>query len=97
MLIGAIAARYLKAFTIANPLWFYIHSICQAAASVVGVAGFVTGIKLGSDSTGVTHTSHRNMGITLFILGILQVHSIFSFIHLLTINKKPTSIVHLLH
>ena len=89
--------RYLKALTIANPLWFYIHSICQATAFVVGIAGFVTGIKLGSDSIRNTHTSHRNMGITLFILGILEVHSIFSFIHLLKINKKPTTIVHILH
>ncbi|PWA43515.1 cytochrome b561 and DOMON domain-containing protein [Artemisia annua] len=56
----------------------------QQPAFAVGVAGFVTGIKLGSDSTGITYTSHRNMGITLFILGIIQVLAFF-------LRPKPDS------
>ncbi|CAH1418449.1 unnamed protein product [Lactuca virosa] len=50
MPMGAMAARYLKVFKSANPAWFYIHVTCQASAYVVGVAGWVTGLKLGSDS-----------------------------------------------
>ncbi|GJY94826.1 cytochrome b561 and DOMON domain-containing protein-like protein [Tanacetum coccineum] len=77
MPIGAIAARYLKAFNIANPLWFYIHAVCQTGAFAVGIAGFVTGVMLGSDSTGITHTSHRYIGITLVTLGTVQVLALF--------------------
>ncbi|KAG6419654.1 hypothetical protein SASPL_121876 [Salvia splendens] len=76
MPMGAMAARYLKVFKSANPAWFYIHVTCQASAYIVGVAGWGTGIKLGSDSVGVQHNVHRNIGITLFALGTLQVFAL---------------------
>ncbi|KAL1560972.1 cytochrome b561 and DOMON domain-containing protein-like protein [Salvia divinorum] len=76
MPMGAMAARYLKVFKSANPAWFYIHVTCQASAYIVGVAGWGTGIKLGSDSIGVEHNVHRNIGITLFALGTLQVFAL---------------------
>ncbi|KAL1548233.1 hypothetical protein AAHA92_16493 [Salvia divinorum] len=56
-----------------NPVWFYIHASCQTSAYIVGVAGWGTGIKLGSDSAGVEKTAHRCIGITFFVLGTLQV------------------------
>ncbi|KAG6431344.1 hypothetical protein SASPL_109423 [Salvia splendens] len=52
----------------ANTLWFYIHFSCQMSAYIVGVAGWATGIKLGSDSPGV----ERRLFV-LFVLGTLQV------------------------
>ncbi|KAI3465521.1 hypothetical protein Pfo_022184 [Paulownia fortunei] len=73
---GAMAARYLKVFKAANPAWFYLHVTCQASAYIVGVAGWGTGLKLGSDSPGVEQTTHRNIGITLFVLGTLQVFAL---------------------
>ena len=73
MPIGAIIARYLKVFKSADPAWFYLHVACQSSAYIVGVAGWATGLKLGSDSSGIEHTTHRNIGITLFCLGTLQV------------------------
>ncbi|KAH6781026.1 Auxin-responsive family protein [Perilla frutescens var. hirtella] len=76
MPVGAMAARYLKVFKSANPAWFYIHVTCQTSAYIVGVAGWGTGMKLGSDSAGVEHTTHRNIGITLFALGTLQVFAL---------------------
>lgn len=76
MPMGAMTARYLKVFKVANPAWFYIHAACQTSAYGVGVAGWATGLKLGSDSAGVTHTSHRNIGIILFSLGTLQVFAL---------------------
>ncbi|KAI3803600.1 hypothetical protein L1987_31756 [Smallanthus sonchifolius] len=72
MPMGAMAARYLKVFKAANPAWFYIHVTCQASAYVIGVAGWGTGLKLGSDSTGIKYNTHRNIGIALFTLGTLQ-------------------------
>ncbi|KAK4372941.1 hypothetical protein RND71_008325 [Anisodus tanguticus] len=76
MPMGAIFARYLKTFKSANPAWFYLHAACQTAAYAVGVAGWGTGLKLGSDSAGITYTTHRNIGITLFCLGTLQVFAL---------------------
>lgn len=76
MPIGAIIARYLKVFKSADPAWFYLHVACQSSAYIVGVAGWGTGLKLGSDSPGVTYTAHRNIGITLFCFGTLQVFAL---------------------
>ncbi|XP_076884290.1 cytochrome b561 and DOMON domain-containing protein At4g17280-like [Bidens hawaiensis] len=73
MPIGAMSARYLKVFNVANPAWFYIHAATQTSAYVVGVAGWATGLKLGSESTGVKYNAHRNIGIILFAFGTLQV------------------------
>ncbi|KAL7142846.1 hypothetical protein ABFS83_08G151900 [Erythranthe nasuta] len=74
--IGAMLARYLRIFEIANPMWFYLHVACQLSGYVVGVAGWATGIKLGSESPGIVHTTHRNIGITIFALATLQVLSL---------------------
>jgi hypothetical protein len=73
MPLGAVIARYLKVFKSADPAWFYLHVTCQTAAYIVGVAGWGTGLKLGSDSVGVTYSTHRALGISLFVLGTLQV------------------------
>lgn len=76
MPIGAMAARYLKVFKAANPAWFYIHVGCQTSAYIVGVAGWATGLKLGSESVGIRYNTHRNIGITLFALATLQVFAL---------------------
>lgn len=72
--IGVIIARYLRVFPSADPTWFYIHVSFQVSAYAIGVAGWGTGLKLGSESKGVTHSSHRNIGIALFTLATLQVN-----------------------
>ncbi|XP_041005360.1 cytochrome b561 and DOMON domain-containing protein At5g47530-like [Juglans microcarpa x Juglans regia] len=76
MPMGAVIARYLKVFKSADPAWFYLHVACQTSAYIVGVAGFATGIKLGSDSTAITYDTHRNIGIVLFCMGTLQVFAL---------------------
>ncbi|XWS75847.1 hypothetical protein CRYUN_Cryun01aG0127100 [Craigia yunnanensis] len=76
MPLGAITARYMRVFKSADPAWFYLHVACQSSAYIVGVAGWATGIKLGSDSPGVTHNPHRNIGIVVFCLGTLQVFAL---------------------
>ncbi|CAN1288788.1 Cytochrome b561 and DOMON domain-containing protein At5g47530 [Linum perenne] len=74
--LGAIIARYMKVFKAANPAWFYLHVACQLSAYIVGVAGWGTGLKLGSDSVGVEYNKHRNIGITLFCFGTLQMFAL---------------------
>ncbi|XP_050213131.1 cytochrome b561 and DOMON domain-containing protein At4g17280 [Mercurialis annua] len=76
MPVGALVARYLKVFKSAHPAWFYIHVGCQFIAYTVGVAGWGTGLKLGSESSSVQYNPHRTIGIILFILGTLQVFAL---------------------
>lgn len=75
--IGASIARHLKVFKSADPAWFYLHVTCQTSAYIVGVVGWGTGLKLGSDSVGIKYNTHRNIGIALFCLGTLQVLHMF--------------------
>lgn len=76
MPLGALIARYLKVFKSADPAWFYLHIACQTSAYAIGVAGWATGLKLGSESSSVVYDTHRNIGITLFCIGTLQVFAL---------------------
>ncbi|PWA66667.1 Cytochrome b561 [Artemisia annua] len=70
--VGIMIARYLRTWTSADPAWFYLHGFLQISAYTIGVAGWATGLKLGSESKGVMYTGHRNIGIALFCLATLQ-------------------------
>ncbi|CAK8541459.1 unnamed protein product [Lathyrus sativus] len=74
---GVIMARYVKTFPSADPAWFYLHVGCQLSAYVLGLAGWATGMKLGSESEGITFSVHRNIGITVFCLATIQVLALF--------------------
>ncbi|KAJ0971897.1 hypothetical protein J5N97_019856 [Dioscorea zingiberensis] len=74
---GGVIARFFKAFRPADGTWFYVHVSTQLIGYSVGVAGWGTGLKLGSMSKGVKHTTHRNIGIALFSLATLQVLALF--------------------
>ncbi|KAK8575488.1 hypothetical protein V6N13_033273 [Hibiscus sabdariffa] len=76
MPLGAIIARYLKVFKSADPAWFYLHTSCQLSAYVVGVVGWGTGLKLGSESPGIQYSAHRTIGIILLCLGTSQVFAL---------------------
>ncbi|KAF7840540.1 cytochrome b561 and DOMON domain-containing protein [Senna tora] len=76
MPIGVIISRYMKVFKSADPAWFYLHLTCQCSAYVLGVAGWGTGLKLGSDSVGIEYTTHRTLGIILFCFATLQVFAL---------------------
>ncbi|KAE8701376.1 Cytochrome b561 and DOMON domain-containing protein [Hibiscus syriacus] len=75
--LGAIIARYIRTFESADPAWFYLHVFCQVSAYAIGVAGWGTGLKLGSESPGITYSSHRNIGIALFALATVQIFALF--------------------
>ncbi|KAG1342219.1 Cytochrome b561 and DOMON domain-containing protein [Cocos nucifera] len=76
MPLGAIIARYLRVFKSADPAWFYLHVACQCSAYIIGVSGWGLGLKLGSESKGITYHSHRVIGIALFCLATLQVFAL---------------------
>ncbi|PIA36449.1 hypothetical protein AQUCO_03400374v1 [Aquilegia coerulea] len=71
--LGIIIARYMKVFQSLDPAWFHLHRFCQSLAFVIGVAGWVTGMILGSQSQGIRHAAHGNIGIVLFSFATLQV------------------------
>lgn len=73
LLLGVITARYLRHFESLDPAWFYIHISLQLAGYALGATGWAIGIKLGKLSPGTVHDFHRNLGITIFALGSLQI------------------------
>ncbi|EPS61357.1 hypothetical protein M569_13438, partial [Genlisea aurea] len=75
--IGIFFPRYLKTFPSADPSWFYLHVACQVSAYAIGVAGWATGMKLGSHSKTITYPLHRSLGIALFSIATLQVFALF--------------------
>ncbi|KHG21176.1 Putative ferric-chelate reductase 1 [Gossypium arboreum] len=70
-------ARYIRAFESADPAWFYLHMLCQISGYAIGVAGWGTGLKLGTESPGIMYSSHRNIGIALFVLATVQIFALF--------------------
>lgn len=75
--LGAMIARYVRTFESADPAWFYLHAFCQVSGYAIGVAGWGTGLKLGSESSGITYSTHRNIGIALFVLATVQIFALF--------------------
>ncbi|GAU26168.1 hypothetical protein TSUD_353900 [Trifolium subterraneum] len=71
-LVSKFSLMFREVIKSSDPAWFYLHVTCQTAAYRVGVAGWGTGLKFGSDSAGVTYSTHRAFRITLFYLGTLQ-------------------------
>ncbi|GAB4830321.1 hypothetical protein Ancab_019959 [Ancistrocladus abbreviatus] len=52
------------------------HILCQISAYAM-VAGWATGLKLGSQPKGIVYAGHRNIGITLFWLATVQIIALF--------------------
>lgn len=74
--VGVMIARYVKVFQAMDPAWFYLHITCQCSGYILGVDGWGLGLKLGSESKGITQHGHRNIGIALFVCATLQVFAL---------------------
>ncbi|CAM0957310.1 unnamed protein product [Alopecurus aequalis] len=71
--LGAIVARYLRH---KDPLWYYLHVLLQLLGYIIGLAGAVAGIALYNR----LHSNfiiHRGLGISVLVLGSLQVIAFF--------------------
>lgn len=75
--IGAMVARYMKQW---DPIWFYSHTAIQSLGYILGVAGIITGLVL-SNRVSANVDKHKAIGITILVLGTLQV-SPFSILKL---------------
>jgi hypothetical protein len=72
--LGVVLARYMRVFPSLDPAWFYLHVACQCSGYVIGVAGWIVGLTLGSKAKGaLRYPGHRNIGTALFVLSTLQV------------------------
>ncbi|KAI5012364.1 cytochrome b561 and DOMON domain-containing protein At4g12980-like [Hordeum vulgare subsp. vulgare] len=75
--LGVMLARYMRVFPSLDPAWFYLHVACQCSGYVIGAAGWVFGLTLGSPTKGaLQHHGHRNIGTVLFVLSTLQVSAL---------------------
>jgi hypothetical protein len=74
--IGVMAARYLRPFAFADPLWLYIHVTCQITGYILGIVGWGMGIQLEQYANPIQYR-HRNLGVAIFTLATLQVLSGF--------------------
>eukprot|EP00850_Spirogloea_muscicola_P026035 SM005297S17864 [mRNA] locus=s5297:60:893:- [translate_table: standard] len=66
--LGAMVARYGK---FSDPLWFYLHIICQISGYVIGTVAFGYGLDL-QHSTGAIKYDHRNIGVSIFVFSTCQ-------------------------
>lgn len=67
--VGAIVARYFRHL---DPLWYYLHVVIQFIGFSIGVAAVVIGRSL-YDRLHANIPTHRNIGIFVLVLSILQV------------------------
>ncbi|KAF2291970.1 hypothetical protein GH714_042312 [Hevea brasiliensis] len=54
-------------------LMIFLPDSWAVSAYAIGIAGWATGLKLGSESKGIQWTAHWNIGISLFSLATLQM------------------------
>ncbi|XP_047309536.1 cytochrome b561 and DOMON domain-containing protein At3g07570 [Impatiens glandulifera] len=67
--IGVIVARFFKKW---DPLWFYCHVFIQSLGFILGVTGVICGFIL-KNKLSVFVNRHKGIGITVLVLGCLQV------------------------
>ncbi|KAF3328789.1 Cytochrome b561 and DOMON domain-containing protein [Carex littledalei] len=71
--IGAIITRY---FRHKDPLWYYLHVVIQFLGYLVGLAAVLAGISL-YNKIHSNFRSHKGLGISVLVLGSLQVIAFF--------------------
>ena len=69
MIIGAMVARYCRQW---DPIWFYVHTGIQSLAFLLGVIGVLCGFLL-DNRLNANVSTHKGLGIFIFMLGCLQV------------------------
>lgn len=88
--IGVMAARYLRPFPWADPLWFYLHITCQLTGYTLGVVGWGLGLQLQKYASPIKYF-HRNVGISIFVFATLQVtHAPCSCCYTVTLSGRPS-------
>lgn len=71
IIIGAIVARHMKQW---DPTWFYTHIALQITGFLLGLTGIICGLVLENRTNASNVSTHKALGITILVMGILQVH-----------------------
>lgn len=71
IIIGALVARHMKQW---QPTWFYAHIALQTTGFLLGLTGIICGLVLENRTDANNVSKHKGLGITIFVMGILQVH-----------------------
>ncbi|KAK4483027.1 hypothetical protein RD792_010203 [Penstemon davidsonii] len=74
MPIGAMVARYMRQW---DPVWFYSHALIQSSAFILGLSGVICGLVL-ENRLSASVSRHKGIGITVLVLGCLQVIAILA-------------------
>uniref|UniRef100_A0A1J3I3R4 Cytochrome b561 and DOMON domain-containing protein n=1 Tax=Noccaea caerulescens TaxID=107243 RepID=A0A1J3I3R4_NOCCA len=70
IIIGAIVARHMKQW---EPAWFYAHIALQITGFLLGLSGIICGLVLKNRTSANNVATHASLGITILVMGILQV------------------------
>lgn len=70
IIIGAIVARHMKQWD----AWFYTHIALQITGFLLGLTGIICGLVLKNRTSANNVAAHASLGITILVMGILQVH-----------------------
>ncbi|CAH8291100.1 unnamed protein product [Eruca vesicaria subsp. sativa] len=70
IIIGALVARHMKKW---KPTWFYAHIALQTTGFLLGLTGIICGLVLENRTDANNVSTHKALGITIFVMGILQV------------------------
>ncbi|GER54590.1 cytochrome b561/ferric reductase transmembrane [Striga asiatica] len=74
MPIGAMVARYMRKW---DPIWFYSHAAIQSLGFILGLIGIICGLVL-ENRLNASVNRHKGIGITIFVMGCLQVIAILA-------------------
>lgn len=78
IIIGAIVARHMKQW---DPTWFYAHIALQITGFLLGLTGIICGLVLENRSDANNVSTHKGLGITILVMGILQVSLLLTLIN----------------
>lgn len=81
MPIGAMVARYMRKW---DPTWFYAHGIIQSIGFILGLSGVICGLVLENRLKASSVGKHKGIGITVLVLGSLQVIITYCFLTFLS-------------
>ncbi|XP_010486322.1 PREDICTED: cytochrome b561 and DOMON domain-containing protein At3g07570-like [Camelina sativa] len=70
VIIGAIVARHMKQW---DPTWFYAHIALQTTGFLLGLTGVICGLVLENRLKANNVSTHKGLGITILVMGILQM------------------------
>jgi len=70
IIVGAIVARHMKQW---DPTWFYAHIALQTTGFLLGLTGVICGLVLENRLKANNVSKHKGLGITILVMGVLQV------------------------